>query len=116
MTTIDYSPQNSKESLNSLAHIAKTFKEIRETENEIRIKRMNLLEEINDHHYYGTIDSNYSGFGITIAKRNLPVKYQFSEVVDQLEKKLKEQKTLEIEDEIAIKEKRGFTWAITLDK
>ena len=116
MTNIDYSPQNSKESLNSLAQIAKAFKEIKETENEIRIKKMNLLEEINDHHHYGTIDSNYAGFGIKIAKRNLPKKYQFSDVVNQLETKLKEQKNLEIEDEIAVEEKRGFTWAITLEK
>ena len=38
------------------------------------------------------------------------------DVVNQLETKLKEQKNLEIEDEIAIEEKRGFTWAITLEK
>ena len=116
MTTIDYSPQNTKNSLNSLADIAKAFKEIRETENEIRIKRMNLLEEINDHHYYGTIDSNYAGFGIKIAKRNLPVRYEFSDVVSELQTKLNKRKELEIEDEIAVKEKRGFTWAITLEK
>lgn len=116
MTTIDYSPTLSQELLNPLARITEEFKKIREQETEIRRKKEALLKEINDHHFYGNIKDSYSENGVKISKRNLPKKYQFSDVVNQLETKLKQQKNLEIEDDIAIEEKRGFTWAITLDK
>ena len=116
MTTSDYSPTLSQDLLNPLARITQEFKSIREDENYIRIKKEALLKEINDHHFYGNIQDSLSGNGVKISKRNLPKKYQFSDVVNQLETKLKEQKNLEIEDEIAVEEKRGFTWAITLDK
>jgi hypothetical protein len=116
MTTIDYSPTLSQDLLNPLPRITEEFKKIRQLETEIRLKKEALLKEINDHHFYGNIQDSFTGNGVKISKRNLPVRYQFSDVVDQLEEKLKEQKTLEIEDEIAIKEKRGFTWAITLEK
>ena len=116
MTTIDYSPTLSQDLLNPLARITEEFKKIREQETEIRRKKEALLKEINDHHFYGNIQDSFSGNGVKISKRNLPKKYQFSDVVNQLETKLKEQKNLEIEDEIAVEEKRGFTWAITLEK
>ena len=116
MTTIDYSPTLSQDLLNPLPRITEEFKKIREQETEIRLKKEALLKEINDHHFYGNIKDSFSDNGVKISKRNLPKKYQFSDVVNQLETKLKEQKNLEIEDEIAVEEKRGFTWAITLDK
>ena len=99
-----------------MPRITEEFKKIRQQETEIRFKKEALLKEINDHHFYGNIKDSYSENGVKISKRNLPKKYQFSDVVNQLETKLKEQKNLEIEDEIAIEEKRGFTWAITLEK
>jgi len=116
MTTSNYTPTLSQDLLNPLPRITEEFKKIRQQETEIRLKKEALLKEINDHHFYGNIKDSYSENGIRIAKRNLPKKYQFSDVVNQLETKLKEQKTLEIEDEIAVEEKRGFTWAITLEK
>jgi len=116
MTTIDYSPTLSQDLLNPLARITEEFKKIREQETEIRLKKEALLKEINDHHFYGNIQDSFTGNGVTISKRNLPKKYQFSDVVTELETKLDKRKELEIEDEIAIREKRGFTWAITLDK
>tara|TARA_R100001463_G_scaffold19502_1_gene47944 strand:- start:24 stop:374 length:351 start_codon:yes stop_codon:yes gene_type:complete len=116
MTTSNYTPSLSQDLLNPLARITEEFKSIREDEKYIRIKKEALLKEINDHHFYGNIQDSFSGNGVKISKRNLPKKYKFSDVVNQLETKLKEQKNLEIEDEIAVEEKRGFTWAITLDK
>jgi len=114
--TTDYTPSLSQDLLNPLARITEEFKAIREDEKYIRIKKEALLKEINDHHYYGNIQDSFSENGVKISKRNLPKKYQYSDVVNQLETKLKEQKNLEIEDEIAVEEKRGFTWAITLEK
>jgi len=116
MTTSNYTPSLSQDLLNPLARITEEFKSIREDEKYIRIKKEALLKEINDHHFYGNIQDSFSGNGVKISKRNLPKKYQFSDVVNQLETKLNEQKNLEIEDEIAVEEKRGFTWAITLEK
>jgi len=116
MTTSDYSPTLSQDLLNPLARITQEFKSIREDENYIRIKKEALLKEINDHHFYGNIQDSFSGNGVKISKRNLPVRYEFSDVVSELQTKLNKRKELEIEDEIAVKEKRGFTWAITLEK
>ena len=116
MTSSDYIPSLSEDLLNPLPRITEEFKKIRQQEKEIRLKKEALLKEINDHHFYGNIKDSYSENGIKISKRNLPKKYQFSDVVNQLETKLNEQKNLEIEDEIAVEEKRGFTWAITLEK
>tara|TARA_B100001094_G_scaffold208142_1_gene202029 strand:- start:12032 stop:12379 length:348 start_codon:yes stop_codon:yes gene_type:complete len=114
--TTEYTPSLSQDLLNPLARITEEFKSIREDEKYIRIKKEALLKEINDHHFYGNIKDSYSENGIKISKKNLPKRYQFSEVVIELETKLNKQKELEIEDEIAVREKRGFTWAITLEK
>ena len=116
MTTSDYTPSLSQDLLNPLARITEEFKSIREDEKYIRIKKEALLKEINDHHFYGNIQDSFSGNGVKISKRNLPVRYEFSDVVSELQTKLNKRKELEIEDEIAVKEKRGFTWAITLEK
>ena len=116
MTTIDYSPTLSQDLLNPLARITEEFKKIREQETAIRRKKEALLKEINDHHFYGNIQDSFTGNGVKISKSNLPKKYKFSDVVNQLETKLNEKKNIEIEDEIAVEEKRGFTWAITLEK
>jgi len=114
--TTNYHPSVSEDLLNPIERIIFEFKKIKEQEEHIKNRKELLKEELNAHHYYGNIENDFAQDGIKVTRRKLPVRYEFSDLVDQLEQDVKKRKKIEIEDEIAIASPVSYTWAITLEK
>tara|TARA_R100000742_G_C4278658_1_gene101774 strand:+ start:3114 stop:3464 length:351 start_codon:yes stop_codon:yes gene_type:complete len=116
MTTSNYSPVCSEDLLNPLSRIMDELKKLKEKKDQMSLWEEQLKEELEAHHFYGNIKDDYSKNGIKVSRRKKPVRYDFSEMVGQLEQEVKKRKKMEIEDEIAIARPLSYTWAVAFEQ